>query len=194
MEMNNSVFYKVNSNSSCFADIKLSQNIQTLKLENHHLFLCQTKLFPRSSGFRIKYYMATRVINQPFEESQHSIFHGRLSVTFSLTEYMHNSWLVKSQNSWGRKEFRFLTICSQSTRSGALFRSQNKCYGCLEPHCSSVSVSQPLLAPIHGNRDLPTSKTNRLETQFKPHILQIKFIFTTSCIHSFYPKLFYPNN
>lgn len=38
MEMNNSVFYKVNSNSSCFADIKLSQNVQTLKLENHHFF------------------------------------------------------------------------------------------------------------------------------------------------------------
>lgn len=43
MEMNNSVFYKVNSNSSCFADVKLSQNVQTLKLENHHFFLSQTE-------------------------------------------------------------------------------------------------------------------------------------------------------
>lgn len=45
MEMNNSVFYKVNSNSSCFADIKLSQNIQTLKLENHHFFYVKQSYF-----------------------------------------------------------------------------------------------------------------------------------------------------
>lgn len=111
--------------------------------------------------------MVTRVTDQLFKEPRHYIFHGRISVTFSLTEYMHKSWLVKSYHSWGRKEFRFLTICSQSTWSRVLFRSQNKCYGCPELHCSSIAVSQPPLAPMYGTRALPPSKRNGLKTQFQ---------------------------
>lgn len=85
MEMNNSVFYKVNSNSSCFADIKLKRALSKCTNfktgESSYFFMSnRKKLFPRSLVISIKYYMVTIVINPPFKDSQH--FSWERSITF----------------------------------------------------------------------------------------------------------------
>lgn len=82
MEMNNSVFYKINSSSSCFADIKLkraSSKYTNLKTRESSYFSMSNrkKLFPVSSAFTTKYYMVIMLINQLLHESQYYIFHGR---------------------------------------------------------------------------------------------------------------------
>lgn len=56
MEMNNSVFYKVNPSNSCFADIRLkraSSKCTNLKTGESSYFLMSNrkKLFPISSDF-----------------------------------------------------------------------------------------------------------------------------------------------
>lgn len=82
MEMNNSVFYKVNLSSSCFADIKLKRasskytNFKTR--ESSYFFMSnRKKLFPKSSGFSIKYYIVTLGRNPPLKEPQSYILLGR---------------------------------------------------------------------------------------------------------------------
>lgn len=81
MEMNNSVFHKLNSSSSCFADIKLkraSLKCTSLNTKGSSYFPYQREyIIPRSSGFGVKYSTVPILTSQSCKESQHHHFHGK---------------------------------------------------------------------------------------------------------------------